>query len=309
MTKKDFTLISNFDGWELKGVVLEPKNSPKGIIQLVHGMTEHKYRYRDLMQFFVEKGYIFIAHDHRGHGESAHTQEDLGWFQDDTSRAIVEDAVQVTEYARKLYPNLPLTLYGHSMGSMVVRCYLREHDERIDKLVVSGSPTLNPLVDGGILLTKLITKLYGPRHRSKMLRYLSTGKGDQLMKGKGGGSWLTKDAQSVLDSKNDPKCDYTFTCNGFMNLFLLMKYTYQKEGYQVKNPKLPIYFISGADDAVIETKKKWWQALEFLRELGYQNVSGKLYEGLRHEIHNELEKEMVFEDVLKFIEEDVHSNV
>ena len=134
MVKEELKVLSEFDGWELKGVLLIPEGSPKGIVQLVHGMTEHKYRYRDLMNFLVEKGYVVVAHDHRGHGESVQNDEDLGWFGDDTSKAIVEDCVQVTKYVRERFPNLPLTLYGHSMGSLVVRCYIRDYDEYIDNL-------------------------------------------------------------------------------------------------------------------------------------------------------------------------------
>ena len=87
-----------------------------------------------------------------------------------------------------------------------------------------------------------------------------------------------------------------------MNLFLLMKYAYQQEGYQVKNPNLPIHFISGGEDVVMENEVKWMQAIEVLREAGYTNVTGKLYEGMRHEIHNELDRELVFADVLAFLE-------
>ena len=302
MVKEELKVLSEFDGWELKGVLLIPEGSPKGIVQLVHGMTEHKYRYRDLMNFLVEKGYVVVAHDHRGHGESVQNDEDLGWFGDDTSKAIVEDCVQVTKYVRERFPNLPLTLYGHSMGSLVVRCYIRDYDEYIDKLVVSGSPSVNPMLGGGIRLTGMLAKVYGPRHRSNLLRYLTTGKGDAQMKNKGGGSWLTRDTALAEASKKDPKCGYAFTCNGFMNLFLLMKYAYQREGYQVKNPNLPIHFISGGEDVVMENEVKWMQAIEVLREAGYTNVTGKLYEGMRHEIHNELDRELVFADVLAFLE-------
>ena len=272
MVKEELKLLSEFDGWELKGVLLIPEGSPKGIVQLVHGMTEHKYRYRDLMNFLVEKGYVVVAHDHRGHGESVQNDEDLGWFGDDTSKAIVEDCVQVTKYVRERFPNLPLTLYGHSMCSLVVRCYIRDYDEYIDKLVVSGSPSVNPMLGGAIRLTGLLTKVYGPRHRSNLLRFLTTGKGDAQMKNKGGGSWLTRDTALAEASKKDPKCGYAFTCN------------------------------SGGDDAVMENEMKWMQAIEVLREAGYTNVTGKLYEGMRHEIHNELDRELVFADVLAFLE-------
>lgn len=302
MTKKEFTVVSDFDGLGLKGILFEPDIAPKGIVQLVHGMCEHKHRYEDLAAFFAKNGYVAACHDHRGHGYSVKSEEDLGWFHDFDGKAIVEDAAQVTKYLKASYPNLPLTLYGHSMGSMVVRCYIREHDELIDKLIVCGSPASNPLAGVAVWLAKCIGFFRGERHRSKMLAFLSTGKGSEDFEKSGKGSWLTHDQAIAEAFKADPRCAFTFTCNGFSNLFNLMKYTYKKKGYQVKNPALPIHFVSGSEDAVLGDELKWFQSIEFLRGVGYENVTGKLYEGFRHEIHNEIGREEVYQDLLAFIE-------
>ena len=302
MIRKKFTVESDYDGLKLQGIVYEPDGQPKGIVQLVHGMCEYKNYYEHVMQFFASKGYIAAGHDHRGHGESVLREEDLGWFGDGSGKAIVEDCAKVTRYLRSEYPDLPLTLYGHSMGSMVVRCCLREHDDLIDKLIVCGSPSYNPFTPPAFLLHKCITLCKGERHRSKMLDALSTGKGAEKLKKEKGGSWLTRDEEVVAKKEADPRCDFVFTCNGFENLLNLMKYTYQKKGYRVKNPALPIHFVAGSDDIMIGDELKWFKAIEFLRGVGYENVSGKLYEGMRHEIHNELGKEEVFEDLLRFIE-------
>ena len=230
-------------------------------------------------------------------------EEDLGWFHDKNGKAIVDDAAQVTKYLRAQYPTLKVTLFGHSMGSMVVRCYLREYDSLIDKLVVCGSPCNNPFTDVAIFLTKVMGLFCGERHRSKLLSYLSTGKGSETFVKEGKGSWLTSDEEIATAFRNDPKCHFYFTINGFRNLFNLMKYTYKKRGYKVQNPTLPIHFISGDEDAVLGNEVKWLRAIELLREVGYEQVSGKLYKGMRHEVHNEIGREEVYQDVLRFIQE------
>ena len=69
----------------------------------------------------------------------------------------------------------------------------------------------------------------------------------------------------------------------------------------MKNPTLPIHFVAGSDDPVIKDELKWFKAIESLRSVGYENVTGKLYEGMRHEIFNEFGKEGVYEDLLTFI--------
>lgn len=303
MLKKEFTVRSDYDGLVLKGIVFEPQNTPKGIVQLVHGMCEHKERYEPLLAFLAENGYVAAAYDQRGHGESIEKEEDLGWFRDFDGKAFVGDATQVTNYLHTQYPDLKLTLFGHSMGSMIVRCYLRKHDDLIDKLIVCGSPSKNPLAGAAVFLAKAIRLFRGQRHRSKMLSYLSTGKGNEEFVKAGKGSWLTRDEEIANAFKNDPKCQFYFTVNGFENLFKLMKYTYKKRGYEVKNPTLPIHFISGSEDAVMGNEIKWFRSIEFLRKVGYENVSGKLYEGMRHEVHNEIGREEVYRDILTFIEE------
>ncbi len=305
MIKKKFTVTSDFDNLELKGIIYEPEASPKGIIQIAHGMCEYKHYYEHVMEFFASKGYVAAGHDHRGHGESVKSEEDLGWFEDKRASAIVEDCAKVTKYLRAEYPSLPLTLFGHSMGSMVVRCYLREHDELIDKLIVSGSPSYNPMTGPALVLHKLITLCKGERHRSSLLDALATGNAASKLEKEKGGSWLTRDGQVVAKKHADPWCSYTFTCNGFGNLLYLMKYTYQRKGYQVKNPTLPIHFVAGSDDIMIGDELKWFQAIEFLRGVGYERVTGKLYEGMRHELHQELGKEEYLQDLLRFTEAEV----
>ncbi|MBE7079700.1 MAG: alpha/beta hydrolase [Clostridiales bacterium] len=301
MTGKKFIVTSNYDGLPLQGIVCEPGVRPRGIVQLVHGMCEHKKRYVPLMRFLAANGYIVACYDHRGHGESAANEDDLGWFNDPNGEAVVEDCVQVTEYLKKEYPNLPVILFGHSMGSMVVRCYLREHDDLIDKLIVCGSPARNPLAGIAVALASIIGLFKGQRHRSKLLHHLSIGKGGEDFAKAGKGSWLTHDEEVVKAYQEDPYCGFNFTVNGFKNLFKLMKRTYTKRGYQVKNPNLPILFVSGGDDVVLGGEKNWDTVINFTRKVGYQKVVGKLYKDMRHEIHGDLCREEMFADLLRFI--------
>ncbi len=300
--KKTFLLKSTYDELPLAGLLYEPEIAPKGIVQLVHGMAERKERYEELMTFLAEKGYVAVCHDHRGHGESVRTLEDLGWFGDYHGEAIVDDAVAVTQYVKELYPNLPLTLLGHSMGSLVVRCYIQEQDTLCDKLVVCGSPNRNGMVGVAIFLEKTVRLFCGKRHRSKLLKHLSTGKGNKPFEAEGENAWLSRNRENVEAYNADPTCGYIFTCNGYENLFKLLKSTYRKKKYQVGNPDLPIHFIAGGEDPVIGDEVKWLQGIEYLREVGYTRVSGKLYEGMRHEILNEVGREEVYNDLLAFIE-------
>lgn len=300
MQTENFTLESSYDKLPLSCTVYEPDGEAKGIFQIVHGMCEYKERYDGFMRFLAENGFIAAAHDHRGHGESVKNEADLGWFGDKKAEAIVEDAVQVTKFLKGKYPGLPVVLFGHSMGSMVVRCYIQKHDDEIDKLVVCGSPSKNPGAGAGIAVAKSVALFKGERYRSKMLAQLSTGNGDKKFPGEGKGAWLTRDKEIVKAYNADPRCNFIFTCNGFENLFRLMKKTYDGGRYEVKNPRLPVFFVSGGDDPVLIEENKWQKAQQLLRDVGYKNVSGKLYHQMRHEILNEIGKEAVYADLLAF---------
>ena len=123
-TTKTFSLISRADGTRLFGLCVAPEE-PVAILQMAHGMAEHKERYLPFMEYLAERGFACFLHDHRGHGQSVDRPEKLGWFGPDGAENLVKDLRQMADYAVSKFPGLPLYLFGHSMGSLAVRCYLR----------------------------------------------------------------------------------------------------------------------------------------------------------------------------------------
>lgn len=306
MQKREFTLQSDYDNLALscaeytaEGVT---QTNAKGVVQIVHGMCEYKERYEGFIDYLTQNGYIVFAHDHRGHGGSVTANENLGYFGDKKGEAIVDDAALVTDEIRRLYPGLSVTLFGHSMGSLVVRAYIQKYEEKIDKLIVCGSPSKNSLAGFGLMLNGVISAFRGKKYRSRLMANASTGGGDDKFPGEGKNAWLTRDKTVVEKYNADEKCNFVFSCNGFSNLLHLVKNAYKKKKYPAKHSDLPIFFMAGADDPVIGSEKKWLAAQQFLRDVGYKNVTGKLYPKMRHEILNELGKEEVYADALAFIE-------
>lgn len=306
MQKREFTLQSKYDNLALscaeytaEGVT---QTNAKGVVQIVHGMCEYKERYEGFIDYLTQNGYIVFAHDHRGHGGSVTANENLGYFGDKKGEAIVDDAALVTDEIRRLYPGLSVTLFGHSMGSLVVRAYIQKYEEKIDKLIVCGSPSKNSLAGFGLMLNGVISAFRGKKYRSRLMANASTGGGDDKFPGEGKNAWLTRDKTVVEKYNADEKCNFVFSCNGFSNLLHLVKNVYKKKKYPAKHSDLPIFFMAGADDPVIGSEKKWLAAQQFLRDVGYKNVTGKSYPKMRHEILNELGKEEVYADALAFIE-------
>ena len=270
------------------------------IFIISHGMCEHKERYLKFMEFLTENGFITVIHDHRGHGESIKNDDDLGYFYGPDPNAIVDDVHDVIRSIKSRYKGLPVYLFGHSMGSLVVRCYIQKYDD-IDKLIVCGTPCKNEIVDLGILLAKLIGKIKGDHYRSRFLTELVTGRFDRAFDGDLKNRWLSFDEVNVESFNNHKKDGFIFTVDGYLNLFGLLKRTYDKD-QRVLNSDLPILFIAGKDDPVIGGLMKWHQSISFMQDLGY-NVHAIAYDDMRHEILNESGKEKVYEDIKSFISE------
>ncbi len=302
MEIKEITINSNQDNLPISIAMIIPDTEIKGIFQISHGMAEHKERYYDFMKYLSSDGYITIINDHRGHGKSIKTNEDLGFFYDNNAEFIVEDLHQITNYIKNKYPDKKIILLGHSMGSLVVRKYIKKYDADIHKLIVCGSPSNNPFTNIAIFITNVLEKIKENKYRSKFIQNLAFGSYNKsLENAKSINSWICANEETVKEYDKDSLCGFIFTLNGFKNLFKLVKDVYSKKNWNINNKKLPIFFIAGEKDPVIINKKEWIKSQEFLKKLGYENIEGKLYPNLRHEILNEKEKSKIYEDILNFI--------
>lgn len=320
MKDKYFTLPASADNIRLAVAIYEPDNlaDAVGIIQIVHGMVEHKARYYSLMEWLTTKGFICVIHDHRGHGESANDSIELGYMGRGGWKALIADTKIVGDWARTEYgaggaqdtgagagkSRLPYTLFGHSMGSMVVRSYAKRYDDTIDRLIVCGSPSNNPAKGFGRALAWILGTFGGWHRRPKLLQNISfkgyndrfSPENQRFVK-----AWTCSDLKVLEAVHNDPLCSFQFTTNGFYNLYGLMADCYGGNRWLVSKPEMPIHFISGADDPCLHDEARFNAAVEFLRSRGYRNVSAKLYPGMRHQILNEKNKTVVWNDLLALL--------
>ncbi len=302
MKKNYFTVSSASDHTPLSVMEMIP-DQVDGVMQLVHGMAEHKERYLPFMYYLARHNIATIIHDHRGHGYTATNEEELGFFNEENAQYIVEDVNDIYKIMKAQFPDVPYTLFGHSMGSLVVRKYLQQYDDQIDRLIVCGAPGNNPLVDYGLLLVEKLEKRYGKHHRSKIVTSLSTGMYDRKFEGKQKNRWISADEDNVRAFNSHEKDAFTFTLNGYKNLFQLVKDVYDPENWKKANVNMPVLFIAGEDDPVILSTEKWIEAQRFLKAQGYKNVKGILFEGMRHEILNEKNKDLVYRHILEFVQE------
>lgn len=305
MALNAFSLDASADGLKLACLQSVPdagSSAPRGVIQLVHGMCEHKERYIALMEFLSENGLICVIHDNRGHGASVKSPDDLGYMYDGGWQAMVEDVRVVNDWIRAQYPDLKIILYGHSMGSMIVRSFLKRYDDRISALLVSGCPVDNPAKGAGKALAAFFGRTKGWHYRPDLLQQMSFGAYSKPFASEGPMAWVCSNPEILKSYREDPLCQYVFTANGFYNLLGLMQDCYSRKGWAVQNPSLHIHFMSGEEDPCRGSDKQFRKALRLLPEVGYHNVTAQVYPRMRHEIHNETGYRRVWNDLLHFID-------
>lgn len=293
-----FTITSKADGLPLHSLLVRPDAAPKAIVQFSHGMCEHKERYLPFMQYLAGLGYLCIINDHRGHGRSIKSPDDLGYFYAGGAGALVLDLCQIAEWIREAYPALPLYLFGHSMGSLAARCFIKTHDRLIDGLFICGCPSDLALKEAGRRLVALFCRRRGGHYASKSLNRLFLNALNLRFSAEDSPhAWICSDPQVVAAFEADPLCNFAFTMNGYQALLDLMEETYSPDGWQVRKPDLPIWFLSGADDPCMGSRRALLSAVSLLQKVGYHKVSCRLYDGLRHELLNETAKDEVYADI------------
>lgn len=284
------------------------------VIQIAHGMVEHKGRYEWVGKSLAKVGFVVAINDHRGHGKSideCHIWGEMkGSVQDKANNAsgfqkAVADMHQLTLLLKEHFAPQKFVLLGHSMGSLLARSYLKSYKHELDALILSGSPAYNPLVGFGQVLAQILKfcqlKQWG-KHLINTLSFAGFNKPFLHNKGedntKGGFAWLCRDKAVVEAYKADSACQFVFSLESFIGLFKGMKWVNDMRGLQGEN--FPILIISGNCDSCGDFGTGVEKIAYKYEQCGF-NVELILYEGARHEILNEINKEQVLEDILNFI--------
>lgn len=281
------------------------ENAYKGILLVLHGAAEYGGRYVDFAEFMTSNGYIVCAPDHRGHGLSAKSQDDLGYFSDDDGWSkIVEDIHTLILHLKDEFGGQNLYMLGHSMGSFLARTYAIRHGEMIDALILSGTAH-NP--KGQLLLGKSLAtldiKAGKARFRSPRINkmaFLSLNK--SFKDGKTGFEWLSRDTAVCEKFAADKLCGFNFTSSAFRDMFAGLLEITDKDNIGKMPKALPILLIAGKCDPVSGFGKMVLKCYRVFKAAGLRNVSLKLYDGMRHEVINELGKEDVYRDIQNFLE-------
>lgn len=303
--KQTFSFLSSNGKDEVAAYLYQPNDcEPRLIIQISHGMCEYVERYEPFIDFLTSQGILVCGNDHLGHGHTAKTDEDLGFFgEKEGYKYLVDDLYSLTQKLRNDYPELPIILYGHSMGSMIARCYLSKYGSKLDGCILSGTVGPNPVIGVAKLLCGIQMKKLTPRGRSELLNNIGFGSYNKRIKGNRTiKDWLTRDPEIVDKYIKDKYCMFSFTTAGFRDLLAMTEIISTKQWPGTVPKELPILLYSGEEDPVGSYGKGVRIVYDRLKSAGIKDLEVKLYPEARHEMHNEVNKEEVYADVLKWCE-------
>lgn len=291
------------DGSPAMGWLYLPGERVRAVIQICHGMTEHMGRYHEFMRFLARGGYAVCGADHPGHGRSA-GPEGYGFFaEQDGGRLLLDNQYKFSKIIQKELPGCPMILLGHSMGSFVARLFASKYPAALAGLILSGTGRGNPMLDAAIALAGRSVKKYGPRHVDKTLDAMAFGMFNRPFSAehpKNG--WLSRDLEQVRRYSEDPMCNFTFTVSALRDLFLLLRACNEKSCFAGTRTGLPLLIFSGAADPVGERGKGVRQVYERYLSAGLTDAQLILYEGGRHEMLNETNRQQVYDDVLLWLD-------
>jgi len=275
----------------------------RGIVHLVHGLSEHAGRYAAFAEELTNEGYQVFAHDQRGHGQSV--VDDFGYVADaDGWRLLVDDTVELGVAERRRFPQLPLYLFGHSMGTYVVQQILSQNPELADAAILSGpNGEVGLLARIGRLITRIERLRLGRHGRSDLINAISFGAFNRkFAPNRTSYDWLSRDEEAVDRYIADPCCGFIATNQFWVDLLDAIIAIARPENRAKIRRDLPIYIFSGRDDPVNNQGRGAEYLAETLRQMGIRNVSYRVYPKGRHETLNELNRDEVIGHVVEWLD-------
>ncbi len=295
---------------DINAIIWEPDNAnggpePRGIVQLVHGMVEFIDRYDEYARTLAANGFIVVGNDHVGHGDSVNSNDEWGYIPLKAGdKILVNDVDKLRDIIQGEYGHeLPYFIHGHSMGSFIVRSYITKHGDGLAGAIIEGTGNPAPSVSKfGKFLTSLIAKFRGPEYRSNMVDNIALGGYSKAIpNARTTADWISRDEKVVDAYLAEPRCTFKFSVSAYHAMMTLTAEVAQQESVNRIPKDLPVLIESGSEDPVGENGKGPKQLYDMCKAAGIEDLSLKLYEGARHELHNEINKDEVKRDNISWL--------
>ena len=287
--------------------IYTPNQKAKAVVQLCHGMNEYMGRYEHFIDHLCSMGYAVIGNDHLGHGNSVSDNDDLGYFALEHGWIyLIKDVRRLQLIGRSLFGKIPYCFIGHSMGSLILRCFLARYSGDTDGAVLLGTVGVHPGVDAGIVLAESEIALHGVKSRSGKIHRLLFGLSNIRVEDKRTEfDWISRDERVVADYIADKKCNFIFTSSAFKDLFYLLDYCSKMSWYSKVRKDIPMLLMAGTDDPIGTYGMGVMQIYKRMVRHGFENAELKLWDGCRHELLNETNRMEVYAEIVRWLDDEI----
>ena len=305
MKKYNFNYQSSYNNVIINAVKWIPETTPKGIIQIAHGVTEYIERYESFANYMTNLGYIVVGNDALGHGRSLIGEKKMYTGGINSWKYLVEDIKTCHELIKKEYPDIPYYILGFSLGSFLVRTYLSDYNPKVSKVFLLGTGYQSPLLISLIKpVVKSEIKKHGDDKPSKTINDLSFGTYNKKINNPTTPyDWLSKSKENLDNYQKDPLVGKELTTSLFYEMLNGISYTSKISTIEKMDKSIPIILLSGEEDPVGDMTKGITKYYNVLKKHGY-NVELKLYPNTRHDLLNEESKEKIYKDISQYIEKE-----
>jgi Lysophospholipase len=280
-----------------------PDSEPVAVLHLLHGMAEHSLRYDAFARYLNSFGIAVYAQDHRGHGYTK-AEDEKGWFADCNGwNVIASDSWELDLKIMAEYPDIPLLLMGHSMGSFLARTMISCHPDAYAAAVICGSGAGKGIAGKvGLMLARRNARKFGPRMPDKRLDKLSFGSyNKKIANPETPFDWLSRDNAEVKKYIDDPLCGFICSSSFFADLITGVEVANSRENARCVSKTLPMLIISGDADPVGDWGEGVKKVYSLYTKAGVRDVTIHLVKGGRHEILNETDKAETMEYIASWL--------
>jgi len=268
--------LTTTDGLSLYWKCWLPESTPKAVVQVIHGYAEHIDRYTNVVNELVPAGYAVFGNDHRGHGKSDGKRGHIHSFQE----FIEDEKLFRSEVIKRKFPDIPYLILGHSMGSLIAMNLVEQYPDDTRCLVLSGTGSgpgteISPAL---ILITKIVSRILPGIHVKSPLPP----------------EFISRDPDTVQAYKDDP-----LVYNVITPRLAEQMNTYTTIGaYNAFKIKIPVLIQYGSLDTALSGQQRLFELV------GAQDKAIRCYEGLKHEVYNELpqDRAVVLKDLREWLD-------
>ena len=298
----EFTFLSTDGKTQLHGMRWEPDGgSVRAVLQICHGVAEHIARYDAFARYLNGLGIAVVGHDHLGHGLSLPEGGPPVYFgESNTWNTVVDDIYVLHQRIRLWYPDVPLCIMGHSMGSFLTRTYLIRYPGTVKAAIIMGTGWQpKAVIAGGMAVAKAVGAVVGENGTSDLVTNLAFGAYNKLFApNRTSCDWLSADEGNVDAYMADPLCGADATVGLFRQMLSGIRFNQKLSNLRQMDPRIPVLFVAGEKDPVGDCGNGVRRTYQEFRRAGVQDCTLKLYPGLRHEILNEkAQQQQIFEDI------------